>query len=259
MNMTRLGIHNLFSTMTTMLCLVALSSPAQAGSSAWQLSLGAGASYAPRYDGAANNRLWLVPLVDVNYRNGGFFIGVARGIGFNFSEMKSIQYGARLLLGQARSQSADPRLNGMGDINYFPEAGLFFSSRLGPLSISSGAATGEHGTHADAGCSLNVALGKNDRFRLGATLNWGDTNYNQTYFGVTAAQAAASGNVLTIYNAAEGVKDSVLSAAWTHNFDKQWFSNTSLTHKRLQGSAELSPLTQRTVTNSLSYIVAYHF
>lgn len=239
-------------------CMAAMSFSALAGDD-WQVSMGAGASYAPRYEGAANDRLRLVPLLDVNYNKGKFFISVTRGLGFNFSDSKNIQYGMRVLLGRSRSQSEDPRLYGTGNIDYFAEAGLFLSARLGLLSFSSGAATGEHGTHADVGCSFNIPLGKTNRFRLGVNQNWGDANYNQTYFGVTAVQATASGNVLTVYDAGEGVKDTTISATWVHNYDDNWAGTINLTHKRLQGYAEASPLTQRVNADSISYLLGYRF
>lgn len=221
--------------------------------------MGAGVSYAPRYEGAAYNRLRLVPLLDVSYSKGGFFIGIARGIGYNFSESKYIQYGVRVLVGQARSQDEDPRLYGMGNINYYPEASLFLSSRLGPLSIFSGVANSTYGTHADLGASIGFPISQDDRLSLRTTVNWGDTAYNQTYFGVTPAQAAASGNVLTPYNATAGKKDTVWGASWRHSFDKEWTGSASLTHKRLEGSAQFSPLTQRTSMLGFSYMLIYRF
>ena len=245
--------------MTAMLGIAVVSSSALAQNGNWQLSLGTGVSYAPRYEGAADNQLRLVPLLDVSYNKGGFFIGVARGIGFNFSEVKYFQYGVRVLLGQARSQEADARLYGMGNIDYYPEGSLFFSTRLGPVSLSTGVASSDHGTHADFGGNISIPLGEADRFRLGATINWGDSIYNQTYFGVTSTQAIASGNVLTPYNAAEGKKDTVVSASWSHNFDKSWFSNVGVNYKRLEGSTQLSPLTQRVSMVSTSMILGYHF
>lgn len=261
MNKRCLKVFGLTGTMLSTLGLVAMLAPAisAAQDGAWQATLGAGLSYAPRYEGAAYNRLRLVPLLDISYNKGGFFIGIARGIGFNFSDSKYIQYGVRALVGQARSQDEDPRLYGTGYIDYYPEASLFLSGRVGPLSFSSGVANSVYGTRADAGCSISIPLGKDDRIRLGAVVNWGDANYNQTYFGVTAAQAAASGNVLTPYNAGEGKKDTAWSASWRHSFDKEWFGSTSLTYKRLEGGAQFSPLTQRTSTLGLSYILGYRF
>ena len=243
-----------------LLCPTILPLLAHAGENdPWQVSIGAGTSYVPHYEGAANYRWRAIPLLDVSYSKGGFFIGAARGIGFNFSKVKYLQYGVRVQLGAARSESDDPRLLGTGDINYYAESGVFMSTQLGPLSLSGGVSNSQYGTRADLGCGLGFPIGEHDRFRLGARANWGDANYNQTFFGITAAQSAASGGVLAPYTATEGKKDSVFSAAWTHNFDKEWFATTSVTHKRLEGSAQLSPIVERSSTNSVSFILGYHF
>lgn len=116
--------------------------------SAWRFSLGGGASYAPRYEGAARDRLRFMPLLDASY-NGKFFISPLRGMGYNLSDEKEVQYGVRLVPGHSRRESADPRLSGMGNIRLIPEAGLFFNRRFAPWYISSGITTGSHGTHAE--------------------------------------------------------------------------------------------------------------
>jgi len=225
----------------------------------WRFSLGGGASYAPRYEGAEAYRLRFMPLLDASYSNGKLFISPLRGIGYNFSDAKDAQYGVRLMPGHSRRQSADPHLNGMGDIGFIPEAGLFYNQRFAPWYISSGITTGSHGTHAELGSGIGFPLSAADRLRLGINLNWGDTVYNQTYFGVTAAQAAASGNVLTAYNASAGIKDYALTVNWVHNYDKEWFSNTGLSYKWLTGSAQQSPLTQRSSMGSLIFLMGYRF
>lgn len=227
--------------------------------SAWQFSLGGGASYAPRYEGAAGDRLRFIPLLEASYNNGKFFISPLRGMGYNFSDERDVQYGVRLMPGHSRRQSADPHLNGMGNIRYVPEAGLFYNRRIAPWYLSSGITTGSQGTHAELGGGIGFPLSGADRLRLGANLNWGDTHYNQTYFGVTAAQAAASGNVLTAYNANAGVKDFALTGNWIHNYDRNWFSNAGLSYKWLTGSARQSPLTQRSAAGSLNFLLGYRF
>src|ERR1019366_1760656 len=225
----------------------------------WQVSLGGGASYAPRYEGAAGNRLRFMPLLEASYNNGKLFISPLRGIGYNFSDAKDVQYGVRLMPGHSRRQSDDPHLNGMGDIGFIPEAGLFYNQRFAPWYISSGITTGSHGTHAELGGGIGFPLSAADRLRLGINLNWGNTSYNQTYFGVTALQGAASGNVLTAYNASAGIKDYALTANWVHNYDKEWFSNAGLSYKWLTGSAQQSPLTQRSSMGSLDFLMGYRF
>lgn len=225
----------------------------------WQISLGGGVSYAPTYEGAAGNRLRFVPLLDASYNNGKFFISPLRGVGYNFSEDKDIQYGIRLSIGRGRDQSLDPHLYGMGNINYVPEAGLFFNQRFGALYISSGISSGSNGNHAEMGTGVGLPLGMSDRLRLGVNLNWGDKIYNQTYFGVTSVQAAASGGELAAYDAGEGVSDYALTCNWTHNYDKKWFSNAGLSFKQMNGAALQSPLTQRSSASSANYLLGYRF
>ena len=76
---------------------------------------------------------------------------------------------------------------------------------------------------------------------------------------MTALQGAASGNVLTAYNASAGIKDYALTANWVHNYDKEWFSNAGLSYKWLTGSAQQSPLTQRSSMGSLDFLMGYRF
>jgi MipA family protein len=150
-------------------------------------------------------------------------------------------------------------LNGTGNINFTPEAGLFFNRLFSPLYISSGIDTGSNGTHAELGSGISFHLTDIDRLRLGINLDWADTKYNQTYFGVTEEQSAASGYVLTPYNAGAGIKDYALTVNWLHNINKEWFSNCGLSYKRLTGSAEQSPLTQRDAAASLVVLLGYRF
>jgi len=225
----------------------------------WKFSAGGGISYAPRYEGAANNRLRFMPLLEANYNDGHFFASALRGVGYNFSDSKETQYGVRIILGRSRRESADPHLYGMGNIGITPEAGVFLNQRFAPWYVSSGITSGSRGTHAELGAGIGFPLSAADRMRFGVNLNWGDSQYSQTYFGVTSAQAAASGNALSAYVAGAGVVDYALTSNWLHNYDKEWFSSTGLSYKWLSGSAKLSPLTQRSATPSANFLVGYRF
>jgi len=230
-----------------------------ASAGTWRFALGGGISYAPRYEGAANDRARFMPLLDASYRNGIFFASPLRGVGFNFSDDRETQYGIRLIPGRTRKESADPRLSGMGNIGFTPEAGLFFNQRFAPWYLSSALSTGSHGTHAELGTGIGFSLSGADRVRVGVNLVWGDTKYNQTYFGVTSEQAAASGNVLTVYNTSAGIKDYALTSNWLHSFNRKWFSIGGVSCKWITGSAKHSPLTQRSSSGSLNYLLGYRF
>ncbi|HEY5994621.1 MAG TPA: MipA/OmpV family protein [Gallionellaceae bacterium] len=225
--------------------------------SEWNVTLGGGMGYVPRYEGSANDRLRFMPLLEAS--KGHLFISPLRGIGYNFSDDRSKEYGVRLSLGHARWENADARLKGMGDIRYSAEGGAFLNLRFGPWYISSGLTTGIRGTHAELGGGMGLPVSSADRLRLGVNLNWGNGKYNQTYFGVNDQQALASGGVLTAYSASAGVKDYALTANWAHNFGKQWFSSTGFSVKRLAGSAANSPLTVRRTLSSANFLLGYRF
>jgi len=228
--------------------------------SKWNVTLGLGASQRPRYEGAANDRLRAIPLIEASTRDGHFFAGVLRGIGYNFSDERTTSYGVRLSLGHARRENADPRLFGMGNIPYYVEPGVYFNQRFAKLFFVSGGLTrGIHGSHAELGTGFMLPLSKIDRLRFGLSANWGDSTYNQTFYGVTPLQATASGNVLTAYQAAPGIKDYSVSVNWAHNFDANWYSSLGLARKQLLGSAARSPLTQRSILPSANFIVGYRY
>jgi outer membrane protein len=225
----------------------------------WQFALGGGAGYAPVYEGSAESRIRFMPLLEATYDYGKFFLSPLRGIGYNFSDVRYTQYGIRVAPGRTRMESEDTHLNGMGNINFTPEAGLFFNKLFSHWYISSGINTGNNGTHAELGSGVRFRVTDVDGFRFGINLDWADTKYNQTYFGVTQEQSAASGNVLIPYNANAGIKDYALTFNWAHNFNKEWFSNCGLTYKWRTGSAEQSPLTQRDSSARLAFLLGYRF
>ncbi len=223
----------------------------------WKVTLGGGIASVPRYEGAATNRLRAIPLLELD--NGHFFAGTSRGIGYNFSDDSSLQYGVRATIAPQRKQSIDAHLNGMGDIGYAAELGGFANMRFSPWYITSGISASSKGSHLELGAGYETKLSDSDKVRAGIDMNWANGKYMQTYFGVTAAQSAASTGVLTAYNATSGVKDYALKLNWMHSYSPQWFSNVGLSVKQLAGSAKNSPLTLRNTNHTVNFVVGYHF
>jgi outer membrane protein len=225
----------------------------------WNFTLGGGLSYAPRYEGAVRNRPRFMPLLELSYNNGKFFFSPLRGIGYNFSDTRNVQYGLRLAMAMGRKQNVDPHLNGMGNISRTAEFGPYFNWRIAPWYLSGGINASSHGTHAELGGGINLPLSAADRIRLGTNSNWGNAQYNQTYFGVTSAQATASNGVLTPYQPGAGIKDYALTANWTHSFTKEWSGTAGWSFKRLVGSDQYSPLVMRRAMHSFNFLVGYRF
>ncbi len=223
----------------------------------WKVIVGGGVASVPRYEGSTSNRLRAVPVFEAE--KGHFFAGVTRGIGYNFSDDQSIQYGVRATLAHGRRENVDVRLNGMGDINYAGELGGFVNFTQDHWYELGNVAASSNGVRAELGAGFHTRLSSSDTLKIGAVLNWGNGKYNQTYFGVSSTQALASGNVLTVYNANSGIKDYGLTANWMHSFGKSWFANIAINVKQISGSAQSSPLTMKTTMQSGAMTVGYRF
>lgn len=69
---------------------------------------------------------------------------------------------------------------------------------------------------------------------------WADDDYMSSYFGIDAADAAASG--LDQFNADEGIKDVNFGGALSYRFLERWRVAVVGTYARLLGDAEDSPI-----------------
>ena len=85
---------------------------------------------------------------------------------------------------------------------------------------------------------------------VGTQLNWHDSKFNQKYFGLTpaeAAQATASGNLLTAYAPKSSLGTIGITSTSVYAMTDHWGLVTRLGFRDLIGSAEKkSPLTERT-------------
>ena len=98
-----------------------------------------------------------------------------------------------------------------------------------------------------------------DRLMLNARVSttWADGNYMRNFFGVTAAQSAASG--FAAYNATSGIKDISLSLGAQYRVTENWLLSTNLRFTQLLSSAQDSPISfaDRSVTGMV--VMGYRF
>ena len=173
--------------------------------------LGAGVEYAPEYMGSDNGEAKFVPTVDLQYKK--VFatmnspLNMAReGLGYNFLENDTWSIGPSVVLDQGRD--AQGYIKGIGDLEPTAMAGGFVEGRMGKLFARGQLHTdimGENdGTRADLKAGVRGQL--SERVQASAMLetNYGTDNYNDSYFGVSPAQAAASTNAIKAYNADAG-------------------------------------------------------
>lgn len=241
--------------------------PAIAANSESGVTVGAALVIAPEYAGAKKDRFVLVPTV--SYRNSnGFFAGTGQGVGY---EAKVDQFSLSAALGYrfGRNDSnasglrrGSDDLRGMGDIedafttrlkgSYLFDGGV-------KLSLKSELALNHRETGNTWGLDLNVPLfsSKSDQFGLNLGTTYGDRKYNQSNFGVTAAQSSSSG--YKAFNAKAGFENVTSSLSWKHSIDKNWSVTTQAGITQVVGNAADSPIVKKKTNGLLATAINYSF
>jgi outer membrane scaffolding protein for murein synthesis (MipA/OmpV family) len=102
-----------------------------------------------------------------------------------------------------------------------------------------------------------MELAPHHTLSLTAGLGFANRAYHQSYFGVTEAQALASGN--PPYRPDGGLKDLRIGARWNWALSPSWMLTSSLQATRLAGDARHSPLVERPTNLTVSTAFAYRF
>ncbi len=230
--------------------------PSGAGTAGY---IGLAAMAAPDYEGADEFSALLSPLIDI--RQKGFFFlkgttvnpndGIAtlgwNALNFGYTEMSRQRFAlsAGPMLRVSRGRDPDGVLRGLGKIDDSATVGAFIEASAGPWSADITFSSQEAG-RADNGSltafSTRLSVQPSDRFDLsfGVSASWGDDDYMQGFFGLTPAQAAATG--LTTYSAAAGMKDAGIQIGATFEISENFVLVGEVGYQRLLDDAANSPI-----------------
>lgn len=230
----------------------------------WRIQVGLAAEPAPRYEGAANYRVLVGPVIDVRYRDIAF-ASVGEGFGVNLVHGENYRAGIALGydLGRRESQDRD-HLEGLGNIEAAPVVKLFGSyviSKEFPLVLRVDARRfvgGAEGWVGDVEAYMPLP-GSSKTFVMfaGPSMTFADRRHMQVSFGIDAHQALGSG--YPVFAAHAGANAAGLGFSGTWILSTRWLLNTNLAVNRLLGSAVDSPITQRKVGGVMSLSAAYNW
>ena len=222
-------------------------------------TVGLGAAYVPRYEGADGYKIRALPLI--NYRNGRFFAGTLGGVGYNFSLLPDLEFAPVLSYRPGRDESDSVHLRGLGDIAAAADLGAFVRWNLRPFflhaNVKQGISGGVKGLQGRFGAGFALALTPSDRLVVDAAADWADTKMMQAWFGLTPTQALRSG--LPSYQADAGIRRYGVGVNWTHAFNPQWFSTAGFGAHRLGDQAASSPITVDRSQGVVSVGIGYRF
>src|SRR6266851_7731877 len=228
----------------------------------WRVVLGAGAEAKPLYDGAELSRVQGGPVINIRY-NDIAFVSVGEGVGVNV--LRGENYRAGVFLGYDLGRHVEDdygHLHGLGDIGRAPAAKLFISyaiSKEFPMVLRGDVRQiigGADGMVADVGVYMPLP-GSSKKFIMfaGPSITYADHRYLQKEFGVTSAQALASG--YPVYDPHAGTSAVGLGISATRFITDHWLINLDGAVNHLLGSARESPITQRTVQRALALSFGY--
>lgn len=233
------------------------------------LTLGGGVDVAPRYSGSDKTRVSAAQVVDYSMVNG-FFIGTTRGIGYG-NNLGNLDYSAALSYRTGRKDkdvssdsisSGSDELRGMGEIKgsaiVVPGLGYKITDWLnlqvqGEIPVSER----DNGEAVHFGISSPLYTSPHNAVTLALTGSWGSDKYMQTYYGVSAAQSAASG--FARHDAGAGIYAYSLNLDWTHRLTSRWSVLAAAGVTQLTGDAADSPIVHRKTSPTGSLKVTYSF
>lgn len=154
------------------------------------------------------------------------------------------QAGPVLQFRSERDDVDNNKVDKMREVDSAIEAGAFVGLQSGPwggsLTYSTDVSDEHDGSLIELEGSYTTAMNERLRLTFGANLTYADDDYMETYFGVNAADAAASG--LPTYSADSGLKDFGLTISGQYQLDGNWGLIGNLSYDRLLNDAKDSPL-----------------
>jgi outer membrane protein len=226
----------------------------------WGGAVGAGLGDSPKYPGASRERIRLTPLFSVRYGNR-LFAGPL-GIGLVAVRRDGFRAGPVLGYQRGRAESDDPHLFGLGDIPASVTAGVFAGYARGPFQISATARQAiSHSSNGLEGLLQvnvrHVSVTARTLLALGPDLEFGNGEFERTWFGISAAQALTSG--LPVYMPHAGIDRVGLHAGLTHRVSQHILWRVFARLSEITGDAAQSPIVERRTQVVVGAGIAYHF
>jgi MipA family protein len=226
----------------------------------WSGTVGAGLALVPKYPGASAERVRPAPLVSIDYGNR-VSIGPL-GIEVAAVRWNGLRAGPVLGLQGGRRESDDPRLDGLGDISTSVTGGLFATYARGPLAVSATARQAiSHSTNGLSGLfrvDLRHAFGMARTFvAAGPDFEFGNGDFERTWFGISSAQSATSG--LPVYAPRAGINRVGLHAGLTYRATRHFLWRLFARVSDITGDAAQSPIIERRTQVDFGAGIAYHF
>ena len=229
------------------------------GSGDWSVTLGAGATVQPPYDGSDEFGILPFPVVDVRYKDI-VFLSSAEGLGWNAFKTRNFRVGPVLTYYLGNSDTP----TGVDEVDFGIQGGAvaefaFDHWRFDARALQSLSGDAE-GLQINFGVAYGTRINGDWRIVLRPNASWYNDNEMKTYFGINSKEAATSG--LAEFAPSAGFKDVAFDLDVAYELSRNWSIVALARAGYLLGDAADSPLVDQGGTElqfSTSLGFAYHF
>lgn len=228
----------------------------------WKFTIGAFGAYAPDYAGSDDYEFGAIPTLEISYQDKIYLKNTE--LGWKLLDTEQLQAGVLARYKFGRDADDNAALRGLGDIDASVEVGGFMKYQTGPidwsLALAQDVAGGHEGWVAEFGAGYNYMVSQQLMLFSKAAVEVLSQDAMQSQFGITAAQAAASG--YNVHNVDLGVSQVGLSFGANYVITPAWHLTGIANAGRMVGDAADSPIVdQNGSVNQFSLLagVSYHF
>lgn len=209
----------------------------------WSFSIGAGAGFAPDYEGSEDYKA--VPLLLARVQRNEIFVTLeANTLRANLLPVPVFQAGPLVRYRPERNDVESDAVDDLEDVDAAVEVGGFVGFEAkgwhGRVEVTQDVADAYDGLLVGVRGGYRAVLRPNLSLNTTVFTTYADDDYMETYFGIDGADAARSG--LDTFSADAGFKDVGLSLAAHYGGRQGWGVTGIAAYKRLLDDAEDSPV-----------------
>jgi len=229
------------------------------------LTLGIGATSAPRYSGSDQRQWQFVPVIQA--RDGAVFFDSQKGLGYDLQTDSGLYLEHTLGYSLGRSdknaswRDGSDKLKGMGNIDAALNTALAVGWTIAPWLSVEGKATlplsDSQGAQYQTSVPLIPLQNESDTLAFQSAALFGDSRYMNTFYGVNAQQSSRSG--YRHYAAPGGLYGVQNSLTWGHQFTPQWGTTLVAGYTWLSDHGADSPIVFRRNEATATAAITYTF
>lgn len=206
-----------------------------------RLAVGGGILRVPQYEGSSDYKIQAVPIID--FRLNDTILFQTNQVKFVATEWP-LRMGAFARLDLGRGQDAHPNLANLEPVGTSLETGGFAEGQIDnwvmQFSLRQDILSGHKGMFATLTLARLFDIGKQWRVIVGSRTHWANSRYMDSFFGISPAEAAASG--FPSFNPGGGIKDVGLGTIVSYAATEKMTLQAGFAYERLLSGAKNSPI-----------------